>query len=274
MHPYYTDLLAPAVAGLAGIGAARVRALLRRRRPGWAIRIGLAAVPLGLAGYAVWVLGGYPSLGGWRAPVLVAGGLAAAGVLAGGAVSGRPRIAAPLRVATAAAMAAAVLLGPLAFAASTLRHSVRGADPLAGPVETGSGHVPYSPALLAFLRRTPTGPGGWAAAVVTATPASELQLQSGRPVLALGGFTGHAGFPTVAELRAFVGSGRLRYVVLAGPYVGWTGAHTPPGMVGTPTAAAMAWAGAHGCREIVPGARYAVLDLAPSAPCTPAITHR
>ncbi len=272
MHPYYTDLLAPAVAGLAGIGAAQVRVLLRR--PGWAAPLGLAAVTLGLAGYAAWVLGTYPSLAGWRPAVLLAGGLAAAGVLAGGAVANAAAVGAPLRAASAAAMAVALLLGPVVFAASTLRHQVRGADPLAGPVESGSGHVPYSPALLSFLRRARPAASGWAAAVVTATPASELQLQLGRPVLALGGFTGQAGFPTTAQLSRFVTSGRLRYVVLAGPYDRWSGTGTPPGMVGTAAGAAMAWAGAHGCRVLVPGARYAVLDLGPASPCTAAVTHR
>ncbi len=270
MHPYYTDLLAPALAGLVGLGVADLRAARLVGRGGWPTRSAVLVGLVLLGGFASLVLRPYPSLRGWGRLVLAGVVLADVLLLTSWLMPSRVRWRAAGPWLAGAAAGVALLLGPAAFAASTLSHPVLGADPLAGPIETGSGHAPYSAALVAFLRGHDAPLARWAAAVVTSTPASELQLQLGRPVLPVGGFTGHAGFPSVAELQGWVASRRLRYIVLAGPYVAGSGA-TPPGLAGTTTASVMGWALSHGCRVTVPGARYAVLDLAPGAPCaTPA----
>ena len=268
MHPYYTDLLAPAAAALVGLGAADLRALRLGRQGAWSARLGVLVALLLLGGFADRVLGPYPSLHAWRLPVLAGVVLATALLVLGWLLPAHVRWRGVVPWLAGAAAGTALLVGPVAFAASTLSHQVLGADPLAGPVETGSGHSPYDPGLLTYLRRHDVAAAHWAAAVVTSTPASELQLQLGRPVLPFGGFTGHAGFPSLPQVQRWVSTGQLRYVVLAGPYTGSTGA-TPPGLVGTSTAQVMGWALAHGCRVSVPGARYALLDLAPPAPCSP-----
>ncbi len=267
MHPYYTDLLAPAAAALVGLGVADARRALRSEHARWGLRVNLAVVVLALGWYAASVLSPYPSLVRWQLPIWAGAAVAATGLLLGGLSRTRSGWGTWVRWLTAGSAAIALLTGPVAFSAATLDHPVLGADPLAGPAETGSGHAPFDLGMVSFLRRHDSGPAQWAAAVVTATPASELQLQTRRPVLAFGGFTGHAGFPSLSQFQGWVADGRLRYLVLAGPYTGWSGAVTPPGMVGTPTGNVMAWAGRHGCQIHLPGAHYAILDLSPTAPC-------
>ncbi len=50
----------------------------------------------------------------------------------------------------------------------------------------------------------------------SANQAGPLQLASGVPVMAMGGFMGTDPAPTPAELRADVRSGALRFVILGG----------------------------------------------------------
>ena len=57
----------------------------------------------------------------------------------------------------------------------------------------------------------------WLVAVSSANQAGPIQLASGVPVMAMGGFMGSDPAPTLAELQADVRAGRLRYVLLGGP---------------------------------------------------------
>lgn len=262
MHAYYTGLLAPAVAGLVGLGAARLweRGLVT---PGaWRHRIGLLALLAGSGAYAVHLLASYPSLRGWA--VVVAMAVAVALLVWSWALLGRRRGGRHLRAAAATLAGVALLMGPSVFAVSTLGHQVAGADPLAGPVETGDGHVPFTGSLVSYLRTHDLPVMRWGAAVPTSTAASTLQLELGRPVLTLGGFTGHAGFPNLQDVERWVRTGKLRFLVLAGPFIHGT---VPSSLVTTPTGAAMAWALRHGCTVRVPGDRYTLLELASSLPC-------
>jgi len=273
MHPYYTALLAPASAALVGMGSADAVRALRSPEPRWGLRAGLAVVVAALAAYAAWVLGPYPALAPWRPVVLIAAGVTVVALVAGGLHRDEGRVRRwPLALAAGSATVA-LAAGPTAFAASTLGHPVLGANPLAGPVETGTGHAPYNGALVDYLERNNPASARWLAAVVTSTAASELQLQTGRPVLPFGGFTGQSGFPAPDQVRTWVADGALRFIVLAGPYWQWHGGAQPPGMRTTSTAAVMTWAGQVGCIVTVPGGGYPVLDLAPTGPCDATAQH-
>ncbi|GAA3540570.1 glycosyltransferase family 39 protein [Nonomuraea rosea] len=57
------------------------------------------------------------------------------------------------------------------------------------------------------------GKATWLVAVNSAQQASGLILSTGRPVIAMGGFTGSDPAMTVARLRSLVSSGQLRYVM-------------------------------------------------------------
>ncbi len=262
MHAYYTVLLAPALAALVGLGAADLHRRRTLTAPAWPVRIALALGLGALGWYAASILSPYPTLRPWRWAIALAVGVSLAALATSWAARTPGPRSSAARALAAAAAAVALLIGPTTLSVSTLAHPVGGADPLAGPVETGDGHAPYTPGLLAYLAAHDGPQARWAAAVVTSTPAAELQLQTGLPVLAFGGFTGHSGFPALAQVQGWVASGRLRFVVLAGPYTGNHGT-VPRGMRGTATAQVMTWAMSHGRLVSVPGSGYAVLDLAP-----------
>jgi 4-amino-4-deoxy-L-arabinose transferase-like glycosyltransferase len=57
------------------------------------------------------------------------------------------------------------------------------------------------------------GSATWLVAVGSAQQASGLILSTGKPVIAMGGFTGSDPAMTVDRLRSLVSSGQLRYVM-------------------------------------------------------------
>jgi MYXO-CTERM domain-containing protein len=260
LHPYYSVLVAPPAAGLAGLGAG---ALWRRRKRLLASASWSAAALVGVTvtgGSAALVLGAYPTLATARWVVMAATATALATVVGLRLLRSEQSTAVGRVLGMLAVVSAVVscLAGPTAFAASTLGHQVAGANPLAGPLAGSRPQEDYPAPLVSYLaahRR----PDGWLAAAVTSTAASELQLQSQLPVLPLGGFTGRAAGPAVDRVAGWVASGRLRYLVLTGPY--YRGLVTPPSLVGTPLAAVMAWAATRGCPVPTGTTRYVVLDL-------------
>ncbi|MCU7728596.1 glycosyltransferase family 39 protein [Actinoplanes sp. KI2] len=67
--------------------------------------------------------------------------------------------------------------------------------------------------LVGLLKATGTR---WAAATNGSMEAAPLQLASGRPVMAIGGFTGSDPSPTLAEFQAYVKAGEVRYYLGGG----------------------------------------------------------
>jgi 4-amino-4-deoxy-L-arabinose transferase-like glycosyltransferase len=65
--------------------------------------------------------------------------------------------------------------------------------------------------------------GRWAAATSGSMQAAPLQLASGRPVMAIGGFTGGDPSPTLAEFQAYVKAGEVRYYIGGGGMGGGRG---------------------------------------------------
>ncbi len=57
-------------------------------------------------------------------------------------------------------------------------------------------------------------------AVSGSSQAAQVQLATGLPVMAMGGFTGSDDVPTLEQLQAYVASGQLRYVLLSGSGAG------------------------------------------------------
>jgi 4-amino-4-deoxy-L-arabinose transferase-like glycosyltransferase len=60
------------------------------------------------------------------------------------------------------------------------------------------------------------GSARWLVAVSSANTAAPIQLATGQPVLAMGGFSGTDAAMTVAKLQQLVASGQLRYVLVGG----------------------------------------------------------
>jgi 4-amino-4-deoxy-L-arabinose transferase-like glycosyltransferase len=127
-HAYYTVALAPAVGALTGAGAV----LLWRARRTPAAALTLAGVIAVTAWWAYVLLGRSAGFLPWlRWVVLVAGLIAAAGVLAG------LRLPARVAVLSAGLALAAVLAGPAAYAVDTAAQRHTGSIPSAGPAGQG-----------------------------------------------------------------------------------------------------------------------------------------
>ncbi|GAA3001055.1 ArnT family glycosyltransferase [Actinokineospora diospyrosa] len=128
-HPYYTTMLAPAVAAISAVG------LMRFWRAGWVL------LPLAVAVTAAWtfiVVSRTPSWHGWTRWVVVALAVAAIGGLVaaklGAAAWGRPALAIGL---------VAVLLTPAVWStAAAAEASGNGVIPAAGPPDAGFGGFP------------------------------------------------------------------------------------------------------------------------------------
>jgi 4-amino-4-deoxy-L-arabinose transferase-like glycosyltransferase len=69
-------------------------------------------------------------------------------------------------------------------------------------------------ALVQLLRQDTTST--WAAAAIGSNSAAGVQLASGRPVMAIGGFNGSDPSPTLAEFQADVAAGKIHYFLASG----------------------------------------------------------
>ena len=133
IHTYYTVALAPAIAGLVGIGGALL----------WQHRRQLVARVVGAAGIlvtAIWafvLLDRTPDYVPWlRVVIVVSGVLAAAALLVAPAI---PRATRNLTTAAMGLALVAGLSGPIAFTASTLTSAHTGSIPSAGPTSAAGG---------------------------------------------------------------------------------------------------------------------------------------
>ena len=78
-----------------------------------------------------------------------------------------------------------------------------------------SGRVSLDTATLDYLVAN-QGSATWLVAVSDATSAGQVELATGRAVMAMGGFTGSDNALTLAQLQALVASGELRFVAVGG----------------------------------------------------------
>ncbi len=229
VHAYYAVAIAPAAAALTGTGVAELWAV-RRRLP-WA-GAAIGGILVASAWWGWQVLERTPSFApgiGLAAAFLA---LAAAVVLAVPHVDGDARSRSIAGGALVVGLAAA-LTGPALYSVATVDRAISGGDPAAGPSDAAGGGV-GGPGGFAGFAGDPAGTTralvdyllvnrgdtDWLVAVSSAAQAGPIQLASGAPVMAMGGFMGGDPAPTLAQLRAYVRDGRLRFVLLGGRAAG------------------------------------------------------
>ena len=132
-HPYYTVVMAPAVAALAGAGAVALWRLGRQSlRWAWAL-------PAAIVGTALWAdtllarTSGYDS---WVGPTVVVTGVVSALVLF--LCLARPRVPRWFAVAAGSVAAVSLLAGPAAYSLTTLGTTTNGIA-TAGPTSSAGG---------------------------------------------------------------------------------------------------------------------------------------
>ena len=96
----------------------------------------------------------------------------------------------------------AVLAGPTAYSVATIALAHGGGDPAAGPngdgIGGGTGDQPADSTLITYLLENRTGPR-WIVAIPGSRGAASIQLATGQPVMAMGGFGSD---PTAWQLPA------------------------------------------------------------------------
>ena len=272
IHPYYTVALAPAVAALVGAGTVELWRLRSRSILGG---IALAVAIIVTTAWGARVLATTPTFAsGLGAAALVAAAIAAA-VLA---LPARLHLG-PLPLMAATLGLAAVLAGPTAYALDTVGSVNSGAIPSAGPdtssiggpngalgpdglarggggpqLGVGPGQVSATSSTLVDYLVANKGQATWIVAVSGAQEAGSLELASGEPVMAMGGFAGSDPAPTLEQVQEYVRSGKLRYVLIGG-----AGRRGPGDGV---SSAVATWVAANGTIVNVGGASGTLYDLA------------
>jgi 4-amino-4-deoxy-L-arabinose transferase-like glycosyltransferase len=230
IHSYYAVALAPGIAVLVGAGLADLWALRSRTSLG---AIALGAAFIGTALWGMVLLERTPDFLPALGPVAVALAAVASAVLL---AASAPQLRATLGRAAPAAAAlglVAALLAPAAYSLATVQSPVSGSDPHPGPASAvsdvggagggpggfaggaGPGTGSADSALVSYLVAHQGG-ATWIVAASSAQNAATIELASGKPVMAMGGFTGSDPAPTLAQVKQDIASGRLRYVLDSG----------------------------------------------------------
>jgi 4-amino-4-deoxy-L-arabinose transferase-like glycosyltransferase len=206
VHPYYTVAMAPAVAGLVGIGTTWAW----RERAGWDGRITMAAIILLTAIWSGVLLRRNTFGPAWLPWVIIA--VAAAAAVCGIAVGARRLSATAVVVGMLAAIG-----GPSAFSIATAATPHQGSIPTAlkkGVIQLGNwaGDEGRNADLAGMLAATHTQ---WSAATNGSQSAAALEVSSGTAVMAIGGWSGDP-VPTLESFIDDVRAGKIAYYVEAG----------------------------------------------------------
>jgi 4-amino-4-deoxy-L-arabinose transferase-like glycosyltransferase len=206
VHPYYTVAMAPAVAGLAGIGTMWAW----RDRAGWDGRTALAAI---IALTAIWsaMLLHRNAFGPVWLPWTLAD-IAVASAVAVLSLGARRTVAAAAVVGVLAAVG-----GMIAYSIATAATPHKGSIPTAlktGATQLGSwtGDEATNTDLAGVLADTHTE---WSAATNGSQSAAALEVSSGTSVMAIGGWSGDP-VPTLQSFIDDVHASKIAYYVEAG----------------------------------------------------------
>ncbi len=308
-HPYYTVVMAPAVAALVGAGAVALWRLGRQSlRWAWVL-------PATIVGAALWAdtllarTSGYDS---WVGPTVVVTGLVSALLLF--LCMARPNRTRVLAVVAGTVAAASLLAGPAAYSLTTLGTTTN-AIATAGPASTtsgaggpgggggfgggGGGTSGGGPAGASSATHAGTPPGGgtrptgaptaahtgaassgafgrtaagagavggggqstanqalvrylekhegsatYLVAVTGSQAAAPFILESGKAVIAMGGFSGSDPSPTLSQFRDLIATGKVHYVYVSTG--GGGGAGGGGGQTTTGASAVDAWVEKYG----------------------------
>ena len=207
IHPYYVVVMAPTVAALVGIGAPFLwGAYIRRKSYAWILPmlVGVTAVIaiiiLSYAGTMTWLM--------WTVGAL--GSIGMIGLLVN--LYTPKRWLQNLAIITSVA---ACMIAPVVYTLSTINVTHTGSIPTAGPNSTamqGSNNEKSQAdsTLVQYLLQNQNG-ATWLVAVDSANESAAIQLTSGQPVMAIGGFNGSDTPLTLEQFKQLVADGKLKY---------------------------------------------------------------
>ena len=211
IHPYYVVVMVPAVVALVGISLPFLWGAYTRRKPyAWLlpVLVGVTAVTtviiLGYAGTMTWLM--------WIIGLL---GLAGMIWLLVNLYAPR-RWLQNLAIITALAVCT---LAPTVYTLATVNIAHTGSIPTSGPNSTamqGSNNETSQAdsQLVQYLLRNQNG-ARWLVAVASANESAAIQLTSGQPVIAVGGFNGSDTPLTLEQFKQLVKAGKVKYYAIS-----------------------------------------------------------
>jgi len=242
VHSYYAVALAPAVAALVGAGIVDLWSLRARIWLG-GLAVGLATLGTAWFGWQLLDRTADFAPGVGAAAVILAGVALFALVLLSLPRLAESTVARRFAVLAAAVGLSATLMAPAAYAITTIGTAYGAGDPHPGPGSAGFGGFGGGPgggggiggsgggglpgdgggiggnrsdsALLNYLIVN-KGTAKWIVAISSSQEAGSIELATGLPVMAMGGFTGSDPTPTLDQLKSYVASGELRFVLTGG----------------------------------------------------------
>ncbi|MBI2913733.1 MAG: glycosyltransferase family 39 protein [Chloroflexi bacterium] len=211
-HRYYLEMLSPAIAALVGAGLVAAWNDYRQgRRRGWLLPGALA----GAAAAQVGILTYFPDWGRWLIPAVI--GLAGASALTLVALRfWKSELRAQFAALALAAGIAGLLVAPAAWATTPLWNGGDTGLPFAGPELLDRGGRPgpqTDPKLLEYLSANRQGEE-FLVATLNTRDAAPIILETGEPVMALGGFSGGDQILSADELAGEVSDGVVRFFLL------------------------------------------------------------
>ena len=177
------------------------------------------------------------------------------------------------------AAVAAVLVVPLVWSAGSLKAGLSANLPYAMPAQQSGFGRPGGPGgmggpgrpngsldanLIVFLEAN-RGSAKWLVAMPSAMTAGRLIIDTGEPVMALGGFSGTDQIVTAESFAALVKAGAVRFVYLGGPGGGMGGG--PGGGFGGPPGGGGGPGGSSDVTSYVQNACMAVADMSSLYDC-------
>ncbi|MCO6008221.1 glycosyltransferase family 39 protein [Actinoallomurus purpureus] len=210
-HPWVAWLVAAAtVAGVAGLLIARLAPRTRTRLALGAAAVGLAGSLAGPAAYATTT-----AFGGTGNGTNPTAGPATSGGMGGGPRMGGGSMPTGMKPPTGNAPQGGAPSSGSAPGGAPSGGAPSGGSASRGSASRGGPGGDVSASLVSYLEKNQGG-ATWLVAVSSAQSASSIILQTGKPVIAMGGFTGSDPAMTVAKLKQYVTEGKLRYVLLGG----------------------------------------------------------
>jgi 4-amino-4-deoxy-L-arabinose transferase-like glycosyltransferase len=299
IHSYYAVSLAPAIAALVGAGLVD---LWNSHLRIWVGGIAVGAACLGSAWFGATLLDRTPDFApGLGVSAIVLAGAALVVLVAVSLPRlAESTLARRMGVAAATLGICATLAGPAAYAYDTMDNAYGGGDPHPGPgtyggftgLRDGGAGGPGGPgggqpgsapggfaagglpgdgggiggntsdtALLEYLVSN-RGNASWIVAVSGSQQAGSIEIATGLPVMAMGGFTGSDPTPTVDQLKSYISSGRLRFVITGSN--GASGGFGGPGGSGNDAGAVSSWV-TSACQAVSYGGSASLYDCAGAA---------
>ncbi len=227
-HRYYLEMLSPAVAAL--VAAGLVAMWTEYRQGGlraWALPAALAIS----AAVEIYILSDFPEWSRRLTPFVIALTLGGALLLIALKLARRP--GGPWPRLAAAVGVAGLLIAPAVWSAIPVWNGGDAGLPYAGPQQAGrpAGGTADTSQLVAYLTENRDGEE-YILATLNANTAAPVILETGEPVMALGGFTGSDPILTADELETAVEAGEVRFFLVPRTGNAPPGAPQPPNQQG------------------------------------------